>query len=835
MLNFLPFGFVDMDLIQCRRRYVACLGAILFPLCASASPREDFVAEHCVACHGPDKQKGDRRFDDLPSEITTLDEIVRWQEVVDLMNLEEMPPEDEPQPDEAERVAMINSMTEFISEAATRLADTGGHSVLRRINSWEYQHTIGDLLSINVSDWNPSENFPAEVVVDGFDNNGKELVTSGMLLDHYLLAAEGAIERATHFGEKPESQQYEQASPFYFSGRENKHLPKLFHVDRFRFIPETPYTDMYGRHYRGGHIGFEPLALKGVPQSGIYTVRVKAAALDSDHPYGKALNDFRSGDPLVLELAAVNREGSVESEGSVSEHRTLALEELTSPEPKWLEWDVYLEKGFEPEIRFRNGTMATKRLVRIITSNAGEHPEVAPFAEMKAGMEKSHGLLKVYRGPKLRVWEIQVEGPHIEEWPPEGHRKLYGDLQPDELTPGTVSERLHAFARSAYRRPLEEEELAPILKLVSDKLKEGLEPIEALQLGFQTILSSPSFIYLAEGEGALNDYALASRLAYFIWSSTPDFLLLKAANAGKLSYPEELRRQVDRMLSDPKSDRFVSNFVRLWLGLDSIGEMPISNAFQEYFRNNLETAMRSETETFFRHLLDENLPPSEFLTADYSFLNRELGMHYGIEGLEGNHMRKVSLADSGRGGLTSQALFLTASANGVDTSPVVRGIYVLEKVLGYSPPPPPPDVPEIESDINGATSIREQLAKHREAASCAECHRKIDPLGFALENYDAIGAYREKYPDRIEIDSSGELPGGESFNSPVEFRHLIAKRGDDFTRCLSEKLLAYALGRELEFGDREVIDEITSGLQESKGGMHDLIKAVVLSKSFGKN
>ena len=812
---------------------VAALGAPWLISPVEASPMKEFVAKYCVTCHGPDKQKADRRFDDLPTEITTIDEIERWQEVVDLLNLEEMPPEDEPQPEEAEQIAMIQAMTDFISEAATRLADTGGHSVLRRINQWEYKHTIGDLLSINVSDWDPSADFPAEVIVDSFDNNGQGLVTSGMLLDHYLVAAEGAIRRATDFGEKPGSQFYRQPSPFYFKGSDNKDLPKLFQVDRFRYIPETPYTDLYGRHYRGGHIGFEPLAMKGVPHSGLYTVRVKAAAVDRHHPYGEALDDFRNGDPLVLELAAVNREGSVESTGSVSEYRSIALEELTSSEPQWLEWEVYLEKGFEPEIRFRNGTLATKRLVRIISSKAAEHPEVAPFAEMKAGMEKSHGLLKVYRGPKLRIWEIQVDGPRVEDWPPEGHQTLYGDLQADVLTPETVAQRLRAFAQKAFRRPLEGGELAPIETLVSIKLEEGMEPLEALQLGFQTILASPGFIYLAEGEGELNDFSLAARLSYFLWSSAPDEALLQAARNGTLTDPETLSRQVDRLLADPKSERFVSHFIRRWLDLDNIGEMPVSGDFQVYYRDNLETAMRAETESFFRHVLDENLPPSEFLTADYSFLNRELGMHYGIEGLEGSQMRRVSLEDSGRRGLTGQALFLTASANGVDTSPVVRGIYVLEKVLGYTPPPPPPDVPELDPDISGATSIREELAKHREAASCAECHRKIDPLGFALENYDAIGSWRDQYDRETKVDASGELPNGDQFQNPTEFRELMAARSDEFTRCLAEKLLTYSLGRELEFGDREVIDTMLTELGD--GGLRDLVKAVVLSESFGRN
>ncbi len=802
---------------------------------ALASPQQDFLATYCIACHGPDKQKSDRRFDDLPSIITNLDEIERWQEIVDVLNLDEMPPDDEPLPSETERLATIADLTDFIAKAAARLDDMGGHSVLRRINKWEYQQTIGDLLSLNVDHRNPATDFPAEVSVDGFDNNGAELVTSGMLLDHYLLAAEDIIDRATHFEEKPETRKYTQASPFYFNGKEYNHLPKLFKVDRFRFIPETPYTDLYGRHYRGGHIGFEPLALKGVPHGGIYTVRVKAAAVDRHHPYGDALDDFREGDPLVLELAAVNREGSVESEGSVSEMKTLALEELTNEEPQWFEWEVYLEKGYEPEVRFRNGTTAAKRLVRIISTKAEEDSEEARFTEMKPGNEKSHGLLQIYRGPKLRVWEIEVEGPHLNEWPPAGHTKLYGDLQPEELTKETIQKRLEAFAQDAFRRPLEEKEIDPILAMVDEKIDEGLAPLEALQLGLETILCSPGFLYLAEGEGPLDDYSLASRLSYFLWSSAPDEPLLTAAEDGRLSDPEELDRQVVRLLADPKSDRFVSNFIRLWLDLDSIGEMPVSSDFKVYFRDNLATAMQGETETFFRYLLDHNLPPSEFLTADYSFLNRELGMHYGIAGLEGNQLRKVSLEGTGRKGLTSHGLFLTASANGVDTSPVIRGIYVLEKVLGYSPPPPPPDVPPIESDVGDAKSIRERLEKHRSIASCAECHRKIDPLGFALENYDAIGGWRKTYSGKIEIDSSGRLHTGESFENATDFRSLIADRGEDFTRCLTEKLLAYALGREVEFGDRESIDEITADLKATNGGMKDLVKDVVLSKSFRRN
>jgi len=796
-------------------------------------PRQ-FLSTYCIDCHGPDTQKSDRRFDGLNEAITDLKQLELWQEIVDQLNLGEMPPPKKRQPGAAEKVKTIASITAGIAAARADLASSGRHTVMRRLNRFEYQQTIGDLLSLNVQAWNPAADFPPDVKVHGFDNNGRELVTSGMLLDHYLGAAEEAVTRATHFGPRPELKQYAQQTPYYFDGKDKEKLPKLFHVDRFRFIPDTPYTDMYGRHYRGGHIGFRPL-YGGVTQSGMYTIRVKAAAIDRDHPYGDALDDFRNGDPLVLELATVDREGSVESTGSITTERSEGLVELTSEEPAWFEWTIHIDQGFEPEVRFRNGTTATKRLVRIITQKASEHPEVAPFADMKPGYEKSHGLLKVYRGPKLRIYDIRVEGPHVDQWPPAGHMLMYGDLQPDDLNRSTIIQRLRVFAAGAFRRPLRGDELNPIERMVLAKLDGGMEPLAALQLGFQTILCSPSFIYMQEGEEALDGYNLASRLSYFLWSSQPDAVLLEHAEAGRLSDANVLDAEVDRMLKDPRSERFVNQFVRRWLDWDNIGEMPVSGEFRVYYRDNLAAAMAGETPTFFRHILDQNLPPREFISADYTFVNRELAAHYGLPAIEGNHLRQVSTEGTVRGGLMTQGSFLTASANGVDTSPVVRGIYALEKVLGYTPPPPPDDVPEIEPDIRGALTVREELAKHRSIATCAECHRKIDPLGFALENFDPIGAWRTEYGKKLPVDASGKLPSGEAFDDIRQLRTLLIERHELFTRSLTEKLMTYALGREVEVGDRPAIDRICEDMADPDKGLRDLIQAVVASESFLQN
>ena len=642
------------------------------------------------------------------------------------------------------------------------------------------------------------------------------------------------VRRSTDFGSRPKRKRYVQASPFYFSGKKANDLPKLFKVDRFRFIPETPYTDLYGRHYRGGHLGFLPLVRQGgVAHGGIYTLRVRAAAVGRTHDYGNALGDFRNGDPLVMEVAAVDRRGSVESTGNVSKMISLARVELTNESPQWYSWQVYIDQGFEPEVRFRNGPLAAKRMVRVLTSRAGDKPEFKAFAKMKAGMTKSHGVLKAYRGPRLRVWEIQLEGPHIEAWPTPGHRRLYGDLSVDDIDRASAAQRIRHFASVAFRRPVRDGEVEPILRLVEQKFDEGLDPLAALQLGFQAVLCSPGFLYLEHGSGELDSYALASRLSYFLWSSQPDKILLDLAATGTLG--ANLDAQVDRMLADTRSDRFVRNFLRTWLDLDNIGAMPVSKEFLAYHRDNLQTAMRNETETFFRHVLDRNLPPRELLSADYTFLNRELALHYGIQDIAGNEMRRVSLQGTVRGGLLTQGSLLTASANGVDTSPVVRGVYVLEKLLGYTPPPPPPDVPEIEPDIRGALTVRDQLEKHRQIPTCARCHRKIDPIGFALENFDATGGWRKEYGKGRPVDATGQLPDGQTFATVPEFRSLLLQQETAFVHGLTEKLMTYALGREMDAGDRETIDRIVTSLESKNEGFRDLIHHIVSSDRFGRN
>jgi hypothetical protein len=785
-------------------------------LCAVA-PLDTFLRTYCTQCHGAEKQKGDRRFDTLSATIKTPDDSLVWHEILDQLNQGEMPPKKEKQPPKAELLATVDAIAQSIGEAAQRFKGTAAHTVMRRLSSFEYRHTIGDLLGLNVVAWNPTAGFPPEMRVGGFDNNSEAQVTSGMLLDHYFAAAEEAIRRATAFGPQPESKSFAQKSPFYFDGKDHRDLPKIFHPDRYRWVSKTGYDDLVARGYRGGHIGFEPLARGGAPESGRYTIRVQAAAVDLQHHY-EFLKEIRSGDPIVMEIAAVVRGGGNEETGNLKTERSLAVVELTSDKPQWFEWTVYLDRGEEPEVRFRNGTGKAKNLARRLSLHTNEYPELRTKGKLGKG-EIALAMLKAYRGPKLRIWEVQVQGPKIDQWPLPGHTLLYGKVTQEQINRSNIPGRLRGFAEAAFRRPLRSGELAHIEKLVTGKLDAGMKPLDALQLGFQSILCLPAFLHLHEGTGTLDDYALASRLSYFFWSSIPDRILIQLAAAGKLHEPATLSAQVDRMLADPKSQRFVQNFIRLWLNLDHIGEMPVSTDFVRFYQDNIDT----------------NLPPREFLAANYTFVNRELALHYGLPPVEGSQMRQVSLPTGARGGLLTHASFLTSSANGVDTSPVVRGVYVQEKLLGYTPPPPPPDVPLIEPDASGATNIRDQLAKHRTIETCASCHRKIDPFGFALENFDAVGGWRTNYTKDQKIDPSGELPTGEKFKAIADFRSLLIARHEQFTRALTEKLLTYALARAPGVADRPVIDGISKSLSANNGGFKDLIRAVVLSETFGKN
>ncbi len=860
-----------------QKRMICALGASLVvgvlaltaPRAATAAPFkaeiEPFLAQYCYTCHGTEKQKADRRFDTLDVNLADIDVAQQWQDIVDQLNLGEMPPKTSKQPQPSEVRAIVERINRELLAAHARREGTAERTTLRRLNRVQYDRTVRDLLALEDILFDPTENFPPDETQGQFDNIGATLVMSDFLLQQYVNAAHQLVSRSVSYGTPPETKKYHFDAPFSptISRPDSQDVP-----GRYQHI-RTSTVD------QGGHLWIEKLA-DGVPQAGYYKVRFKAEAINRNYPYAESIVGAHKDEPLRVGIVAGSAAyGPLELR--TGSDRALAEFELSDDEPRWYEKTVWLDAGYQPRLTFPNGPRSVRSIRRrLVEAEPKLFPEFTKLVaadavnekawyEAKAAAEREPAkrppesektkaasqkafrrtqnttpgwatFYREYEGPRVRVYEIELEGPFFDQWPTKSHRALYGDQAPTYENAESI---LCRFAKRAFRRPVADAELQVLLKLVDERRKRDDSPQQAIEAGLKAVLCSPSFLYLIEPTGPLDDYALASRLSYFLWSSPPDEALLKLAADGRLKDPAELAVQARRMLADKRANAFATQFTSRWLQLYKIGSMPPDPAkFPAYYVDGLEKAIKEETRLFFQHVLRENLPIATLLDADFTFVNGGLARLYGIDGVRGGGFQKVSLADSRRGGLLGQASILTASANGIDTSPVIRGIWVLENVLGTPPSPPPPDVEPLEPDIRGATTIRDQLEKHRKVETCAQCHRKIDPLGFALENFDPIGAWRDHYPQGRDggptIDASGRLPDGAEFTDISGLKKILSGRKRQFAHCLTEKMLTYALGRKLDAADRPQLDIIVGELDRRNDGLLDLVLLIVASDAFCK-
>ena len=505
---------------------------------------------------------------------------------------------------------------------------------------------------------------------------------------------------------------------------------------------------------------------------------------------------------------------------------------------------------------------------------ARDHIRISPYGLANAQTVTKVGAEK-YDGPGLGIDWVEVEGPLHDAWPPESHRRIFGDMPQGKAPIYNYSQRvevvseqplidadriLRKFAERAFRRPVTDSDVMPFVKLVESKLAEQRSFEQAVRVGLSAILVSPEFLFLREEPGPLDDYALASRLSYFLWSTMPDQELLDLANSSDptrrvaLSDPQRLHEQVERLLSHPRAEQFTKNFVGQWLGLRDIDFTEPSQQLYPEFDDMLKVSMVRETELFFAEVLKEDLSLTNFVASDFTMLNARLAKHYGIPGVNGYAFRKTQLPpDSHRGGLLTMASVLKVTANGTSTSPVIRGAWVLDRILGQPPEPPPENVAALEPDIRGATTIREQLAKHRQIESCASCHVDIDPPGFALESFDVIGGWREHYRTNIwarhveevriddrkmpyyrglKVDPADTLPDGRKLANIDEFKQLLLADKDLLTRALTIKLLTYATGAAPTDADGPHIDAIVAKVREKHYGFRSLIHEVVASELF---
>lgn len=792
---------------------------------------EPFLNAYCTKCHGAKQQKGDRQFDQLTAEIRDDNTLVDFQDILDQLNLDEMPPQDARQPSDEEQRVVIDWLTKRIAGYHETRQGSRDESVLRRLNSREYRNTVRDLLHIDMTMFDPTVSFPRDQTTEHLDNVGETLVTSGHLLARYLDTADLVITKAMTPRTKPDVQTWSFRDRF-------KQQPEIdqVHGKTNDFSHITLY-DVVGADKPEGAYGPILAFKEGVPLDGLYELRIKAEAVNRLHPYDPEFLGTDPEEPLRLGIVAGNYlAGPLHKPQPIE---PLLAEIDLADEPQWYTVRVWLDAGYTPRFTFQNGLMDVRNLWSQLLK---KYKDEFPPRKDSGIVEARFNAIKYGKLPQIHIHEIDIEGPFYETWPTAGHRAILGDDWESVQLSGAISEpamreHLTAFATRAYRRPATTEEVDRVMQVIAVRREAGRDTLEAYADGLKMVLCSPNFLYLdaqAAVDAPLAQFALASRLSYFLWSSLPDQELIDLASRSQLEQPHELASQVERMLEDSKSDAFVEGFLDSWLTLRDLGSTPPDRTkFEEFYHYDLDNAMRTETRLFTRHLLDNNLSVANFIDSDFTFVNKRLADLYGCEQPTGSEFKMVTLTDRRRGGLLGQASVLTVTANGIDTSPVVRGVWLLENILGTPPSPPPPDVEPLDPDIRGAKSIRDQLSKHRDVASCYDCHRKIDPLGFALESFDPIGGWRESYGRGVKIDSSGELPNGRSFENIQGLKAILVDQQGQFKRALTEKLLAYAIGRHIAPTDRPHVDAILAASEAKGNGFRELVKLVTQSKPFG--
>lgn len=808
-----------------------------------------FLEAHCISCHGPEKQKGKLRLDTLSPDFRSPISAEKWKEVLNAINGHEMPPEDEPQPTTADAARFAEWVETELARAEIEKRST--QVVLRRMNRNEYDNTIRDLIGV---DFHPSESFPEDPPAGGFDNIGQALTISPMQVELYYAAAREILDRALPEGPRPEGVKWR------FEPEENTQGLDRYRVRRgnddvLLNAGENPtengFTVVHHKAWNK-NIGFRSFH---VPVAGDYIVRFRAAGRVPNRKQVVA-----AGQKIV----AKNRDDEMANNpgGAKWHHEAYEAKMKIFAEHRMYDYGP-------PRVKI---TQHLGGAPRVISEMDVDAPAAAPesyevkayFNTEQAGIELEYAYdvpstlenfwmqeREEFPRPELMVDWIELEGPVLPSWPPESSRRLLFDSPTrDQDETAYAREILTKFMPRAYRRPVEMAEIDSKLGLFKKVRAEKPSFTEAIKVPLAAVLASPHFLYLVEPEapGAvakpLSGHELATRLSYFLWSSTPDERLMTLAASGDLRKPEVLREETRRLLADPRSEAFVENFAGQWLGLRKVGANPPARTLYPEYDRHLELSIVRESEGFFAEILRGDLDARNFIRSDFVTINERLARHYGIPDVRGDEIRKVKVSpESRRGGLVTQASFHSTTSNGTRTSPVLRGTWILKTLLGRDPGLPVANVGEIQAKVPGIdkATVRQRLEIHRQMESCARCHDKIDPLGLALENFNAAGEWRDQeghgYNGRIEkddpvIDASAKMPDGTEFTGVAGLQEQLMKSEDLFLSALANRLTTYALGRELGFSDQPVLRGF---VQEMKGNgytMRSLIEAITVSELF---
>jgi mono/diheme cytochrome c family protein len=761
---------------------------------AFESTVQPLVTANCVRCHNADKKKGDLDLESLKTAETLTRDRAIWEKVLLKLRTGEMPPEGAtPRPSRQEAAAVATWLKSEFRALDRLMKPEAGRVTTRRLNRSEFNNTVRDLLGVDIR---PADSFPPDDSGYGFDNNGDVLSLSPVLMERYLLAAESVV-RTGIFGPeilKPTRVRYEHPDRM---PRDSTVVPKEY--------DESGLTSFAAQHF-----------MHRFPVDGEYVFK---SGLRNYRPYGSEpveLGIWIDG-KLVGETSLL---GSLEGEpslfatgqdftGKMSDHRVKV--------PAGDHWvAVSILRQYEGLPAFYGGQHPSKQ---------------KPSTTRKVALNRLVLDFTEIQGPYK-----QATGPT-----PESLKKVFGNIDVRNPPPGSERQIIADFARRAFRRPATKDEVERYVRLYETVRKEGDSFEEGVAVALQGILMAPVFLFRVEndrppvhpdGSYPITDYELASRLSYFLWSSMPDEELLGIAQQGTLRKPEVLKAQVERMLKDPKSRALVDNFGGQWLQFKSLEAVKPDRVLFPDWNDNIRLSMRRETELLFLHVIREDRSILDFLDANYTFLNESLAKFYGIPGVIGPDFRKVDLSATKRGGVLTQGSVLTVTSYPTRTSPVLRGKWILENILNAPPPPPPPDVPDLDvAKVGKEVSLRQQLEVHRTNPVCASCHARMDPLGFGLENFDAIGAWREK-DGKMAVDASGTLPDGRAFQGANEMKAILKADHDVFVECLTDKLLTYALGRGLERYDRSTVQAIAGRLAATDYTFSRLVLEIVNSFPF---
>ena len=803
-----------------RYRLIA-ISLLALPATVSAfddEPLHGFFNNHCYQCHDDNDSKGGLDLYNLSTDLSDPGTMQKWVRIFDRVAAGEMPPEDEPAPDSATRRRFAEALSPPLSEAHSEAKGT----VLRRLNRNEYQNTLNDLFGTHLD---LAGMLPEDGRAHGFDTVGEALGLSMVQLRRYLEAIDAVLDASiAKTVEQPVSKTIKA------SYAESKDVQKFIGTQWLK-RPDGAVVFFQDTSYPTGS-----LREAWTDKAGYYKIRVTGYAYQSEVPVTFAVNadTFARG----------------------GEKPTLGYFSFAPGEPQTIELETWIEDRYMIQVK--------------------------PWGIVDANYDIKNKGVENYTGPGLAVQHIELEGPLVKEFPSRGHRLLFDGIERKEIEPSnpetktkswyepkfeialpaetgprtTAQPILKRVATRAFRRPLHDQEIAPYLDLFESQLALEATFEEALRTAVSAIFCSPDFIYLKETPGWLDNHALASRLSYFLTRSAPDAQLMQTIESRPLrSDPQALLMEADRLIASRHFERFIVDFTDSWLNLREINATSPDKVLFPEFDAYLQWASLEETRGFFRELIAKNLSVTNLVQSDFAMLNDRLAQHYGLEDLvvNGPELRRVSLpAESVRGGFLTQSSILKVSANGTNTSPVVRGVWVMERLLGETPAPPPPGISGVEPDIRGATTLREKLDLHRDSESCQSCHNAIDPPGFALENFNPVGTWRDRFRslgegDKVTdlvhgrrvhfklgqpVDATGQTADGDRFETFNQFRALLTRDPDRLARAFATKLLTFASGREMGFSDRPEIDRIVAESAKSDHGLRNLMQLVIASEIF---